>query len=111
MRPISKIIIQLIDIKDINTLISKHINEGMPMVGFHYLIGKDADVVEGRPISAIGNHYMGENASSIGIAIIGKEMNSKQESSIDTLLEELELKVPSVKEVYIVDNGELINYN
>lgn len=110
MRPITKIIIQPVDIESIDALISKHLDEGMPMVGFHHMIATDGTTETGRPISAIGNHYVGENAASIGIATIGKELTKKQESTIDTLLEELETKVPEAKEVYIVENGELKKY-
>lgn len=110
MRPITKIIIQPVDIESIDALILKHKEEGMPMIGFHYIIAIDGSLETGRPISAIGNHYVGENAASIGIATIGKELTKKQESSIDTLLEELETKVPEVKDVFIVENGELKKY-
>lgn len=110
MRPINKIIIQLLDIESIDALVSKHSKEGMPMVGFHYMIATDGTTEIGRPISTIGNHFITDNTSSIGIATIGKEFTKKQESSVDALLEELETKVPDVKEVYIVENGELKKY-
>ncbi|MFT3994405.1 MAG: hypothetical protein QM660_08860 [Dysgonomonas sp.] len=110
MRPINKIIIQPVDIESIDALIAKHIEEGMPMVGFHYMTATDGTIETGRPISAIGNHYVGENAASIGIATIGKELTKKQESIIDSLLDELETKVPEIKEVFIVENGELKKY-
>lgn len=110
MRPINKVIIQPVDIESIDALISKHKEDGMPMVGFHYMISSDGIVEIGRPISTIGNHYITENTASIGIATIGTELTKKQESSIDVLLEELELKAPNSKEVYIVENGELKKY-
>lgn len=110
MRPITKIIIQLIDMKDASSLVSKHLEEGMPMVGFHYMIASDGTTKIGRPITMIGNHYLGNNASSIGIATIGKELTKKQESAIDLLLEGLDLKVPNEKEVLIAENGELKSY-
>lgn len=110
MRPINKIIIQPIDIESIDALISAHKKKGMPMVGFHYMIATDGTTEIGRPISIIGNHYITENAATIGIATIGTELTKKQESAIDLLLEELELKAPDVKEVFIVENGELKKY-
>ena len=96
MRPITIVIIQLVEVEDSAQLIKKHIKEGMPMVGFHYMIEPDGLIKVGRAISIIGNHYIGENASSIGIACIGQELTKKQESSIDSLLDELELKVPEM---------------
>lgn len=111
MRPITKIIIQLIDdMKDASSLISKHLEEGMPMVGFHYIIGKDASLEEGRPISAIGNHYVGDNATSIGIAVIGKELSAKQETALDSLIEDLSIKNIDTKNVLFAENGELKKY-
>lgn len=110
MRPITKIIIQPVDIESVDALKSKHTEEGMPMVGFHYMIANDGVTEIGRPISTIGNHYITENAASIGIAIIGKEINKNQQSAIDTLLEEMNLKAPNIKEVYVVENGELKKY-
>lgn len=110
MRPINKIIIQQIDIRDVNALVSKHLEEGMPMVGFHYMIDKSASIIEGRPISAIGNHTLGENATSIGIAIIGKALTTTQETALDSLIDDIGLKAPEAKNVFIVENGELKNY-
>lgn len=111
MRPITKIIIQRVAIKDLDALIVEHIDEkNMPEVGFHYMIKTDGEIKTGRSISILGNHYIGENSSSIGIATIGNKLSKKQESAIDTLLRELELKAPNVKEVFIVENGELKMY-
>lgn len=110
MRPINKTIIQLVDVDSISALVEKQKSEGLPMVGFHYMIEPDGTVEIGRPISMIGNHYVGENASSIGIACIGSELTKKQESSIDSLLDELELKAPDVKVVFMVESGELKKY-
>lgn len=111
MRPITKIIIQPVDIKNADALIAEHLNEkNMPEVGFHYIVETDGETKQGRSISIIGNHFISENSSSIGVATIGKELTKKQESAIDTLLEDIELKAPSVKEVFIVENGELVKY-
>ena len=98
MRLITKVIIQIVDVEDSTQLIKKHVDSGMPMVGFHYMVESDGIYEIGRSISTIGNHCVGENTSSIGIACIGEELTKKQESSIDSLLDELELKAPDVKE-------------
>ena len=98
MRPITKIIIQLVDIESIQALISKHIEDGLPMVGFHYMVESNGDTEIGRPITMIGNHYLGENATSIGIA------------TIDLLLEELEIKGTTEVDVFIVEDGKMRKY-
>lgn len=110
MRPITKIIIQKVEVDNSNQLIDQHAKEGMAMVGFHYMIESDGSVEIGRPISTIGNHCIGNNANSIGIATIGKELTKKQESSIYLLIEEFEFKAPYVKEVFILEDGELKKY-
>lgn len=110
MRPIIKIIIQLVDVESISALIDKHLAEDMPMVGFHFMIASDGETKTGRPISAIGNHHVEENSKSIGIALIGTEVTKKQESSIDSLLEELSTKGVDTANVFILENGELKKY-
>lgn len=110
MRPITKIIIQKVDVDNSTQLIDQHIKEGMPMVGFHYMIESNGSVEIGRPISIIGNHCIVANSNSIGIATIGKELTKEQKSSIDVLIEELEFKAPDAKEVFIVEDGELKKY-
>lgn len=110
MRLINKTIIQLVDVDSADTLVAKHMAKGMAMVGFHYIVELDGSIEIGRPISSIGNHYIGGNASSIGVAVIGDHITEKQKQAIDTLLEELETKVPDAKEVFIVENEELKKY-
>ena len=40
-------------------------------IGYHYLIGRNGEVVQGRPIEMIGSHARGHNKDSIGIALFG----------------------------------------
>lgn len=40
-------------------------------VGYHYLIGRGGEVVQGRPIEMVGAHAKGNNSDSIGIALFG----------------------------------------
>lgn len=111
MRPINKIIIQLVDVKDSDALIDKHVNENnMPEVGFHYMIETDGTTKIGRTVSNIGNHYIAKNSNSIGVALIGKELTKSHESAIDRLLEDLSIKNIDTKNVFVVENGELKKY-
>lgn len=41
------------------------------MIGYHFLIAKNGDVYEGRPLHYQGAHVLGHNSDSIGIALIG----------------------------------------
>jgi len=40
-------------------------------IGYHFLIGPDGALYEGRPLSTVGAHAEGKNSGSVGICIIG----------------------------------------
>jgi N-acetyl-anhydromuramyl-L-alanine amidase AmpD len=39
--------------------------------GYHFVIGRDGTIYEGRPFNVYGAHARGLNQTSIGIAVIG----------------------------------------
>jgi N-acetyl-anhydromuramyl-L-alanine amidase AmpD len=47
------------------------VDRGWKAIGYHYLIGRNGEVVQGRPIEMIGSHARGQNKDSIGIALFG----------------------------------------
>ena len=112
MRPINKIIVHCTatpegrahTVKDVDTW---HRQRGFNGIGYHYLIGLNGEVWEGRPIEKAGAHTEGYNSSSIGIAYVGgmdKEMKNPkdtrtqaQKDSIVSLLKELVIKFPKAK--------------
>lgn len=47
------------------------VDRGWKAIGYHYLIGRNGEVVQGRPIEMIGSHAKGQNKDSIGIALFG----------------------------------------
>lgn len=47
------------------------VDRGWKAIGYHYLIGRNGEVVQGRPIEMIGSHARGHNKDSIGIALFG----------------------------------------
>lgn len=110
MRPITKIIIQLIDVENVDALIEDHKKKGMAEVGFHYMVDPEGNIELGRSINNIGNHYVGENAISLGIGCIGNRLTAKHKIAIDTLIEELSIKGIDVSSVFFVDDGELKKY-
>lgn len=114
MRQITKIIIHCTatpegrahTVKDVDTW---HRQRGFDGIGYHYLIGINGEVWEGRPIEKAGAHTTGHNATSIGIAYVGG-MDSQMKNPKDTrtqaqkdslvrLLKELVIKFPNV-EIY-----------
>ena len=48
-----------------------HKRRGFRDIGYHFLIGIDGTVKQGRPIEQQGAHAKGYNANSIGIAYVG----------------------------------------
>ena len=114
MRPINKIIVHCTatpegrahTVKDVDTW---HRQRGFNGIGYHYLIGLNGEVWEGRPIEKAGAHTECYNSSSIGIAYVGgmdKEMKNPkdtrtqaQKDSLAKLLKELVIKFPNA-EIY-----------
>ena len=114
MRPVNKIIVHCTatpegrahTVKDVDTW---HRQRGFNGIGYHYLIGINGEVWEGRPIEKAGAHTEGYNAASIGIAYVGgmdKEMKNPkdtrtpaQKDSLAKLLKELVIKYPNA-EIY-----------
>lgn len=48
-----------------------HRDRGWNGIGYHFLIGLNGEVWEGRPLNVVGAHCQGYNAHSIGIAYVG----------------------------------------
>lgn len=49
-----------------------HVEErGWRDIGYHFVIDRSGDTVEGRPIEEIGAHVRGHNRNSIGICLVG----------------------------------------
>jgi LysM repeat protein len=50
---------------------------GWAAIGYHYLVGKDGRVYEGRPAKYQGAHVSGANENNLGISVIGDFSHSK----------------------------------
>ena len=48
-----------------------HRQRGFRSIGYHYVVYRDGSVHEGRPLSQVGAHCLGQNAHSIGVCYIG----------------------------------------
>ena len=48
-----------------------HRQRGFDCIGYHYVIYRDGSVHEGRPLSKVGAHCVGQNSDSIGISYCG----------------------------------------
>jgi len=59
-------------------------------IGYHFLIDKDGNIYEGRPLWAVGAHVKGHNTGNIGVSVIGNyeytDINEKQLNALINLL-------------------------
>ncbi|MDF2800798.1 MAG: hypothetical protein K0S61_701 [Anaerocolumna sp.] len=49
-----------------------HVNRGWSGIGYHFFVRKDGSIYQGRVLTAIGAHTLGQNSDSIGICFEGK---------------------------------------
>ena len=76
MRDIDKIIIHCSATPEgravsVDTIRKWHTNKGWSDIGYHYVIGLNGVVNEGRPVERQGAHVRGLNKKSIGICYVG----------------------------------------
>ena len=109
MRLISKIIVHCTATKEGQTVTAAdvtkwHKQRGFNTIGYHFLIGLNGEIWEGRPIEQAGAHAEGHNANSIGICYVGGlDANLKpkdtrtaaQKESLLNLIKELKQKYPT----------------
>ncbi|MFW5828630.1 MAG: N-acetylmuramoyl-L-alanine amidase, partial [Planctomycetota bacterium] len=81
------------DIDVVRSIDNYHRNERKwAAIGYHYLIGRDGRVYEGRPTDVQGAHTRGNNRNNVGISMIGdfnrKLPNQAQLVTLTTLLEQ-----------------------
>lgn len=91
---------------DVRKIYRYHRSIGYKDIGYHYIIGKDGIVINGRPLSQVGAHCKGHNSRSIGICLIGNFDNyypsRRQVISLFNLVSDLRLKFNK--------NGDLLIY-
>lgn len=84
---------QLNDIQTIQAIARYHReHQGWADIGYHYLIGRDGKIYEGRPRHLQGAHVGGHNENNLGITVIGdfvkKLPNTRQLDTLKTFLSE-----------------------
>jgi len=66
---------------------------GWAGIGYHFVIGQDGRVIEGRPLAAQGAHVHGCNAGNVGVAVLGcyqaTAPDPRQLAALSQLLDEL----------------------
>lgn len=69
------------DLQVIRAIANFHRNSlGWADIGYHYLIGRDGKVYEGRPSSLQGAHTGGNNENNLGISMVGNFMHRRPSS-------------------------------
>ena len=79
------------DTEIIQRIEAYHRNEkNWAAIGYHYLVGKDGRIYEGRPVMYQGAHVSTQNENNLGISVIGDFMNhlpsERQLASLSTFL-------------------------
>jgi len=87
-----------------------HLDRGWSDIGYHYLIDRNGQLVEGRPIERIGAHVKGHNTGTIGISLFGGHGSSAgdkfednftedQEQSLKRLIVDLRNRFPDINKI------------
>jgi len=76
MRKINEIVIHCSATREgeevsVDTIRKWHLKRHFKDIGYHYVIGLDGTLFDGRPIEKMGAHCTGHNYNSIGICYIG----------------------------------------
>ena len=87
-----------------------HLDRGWSDIGYHYLIDRNGQVVEGRPVEKTGAHVKGHNTGTIGISLFGGHGSSAgdkfednftedQEQSLKRLIVDLTNRFPDIRKI------------
>ena len=74
-------------------------------IGYHYIVGRDGNIYEGRPSHIQGAHVSGGNKNNLGISVVGefehKMPSAKQLATLKSFIEDMRSKYKvSRKRVY-----------
>ena len=73
-------------------------------IAYHFLIGYEGSIFEGRPLNSEGTHARGRNSRSVGIALIGRYYPGgtppqPQLDSLFRLIEHIKTEIPSAQSI------------
>jgi LysM repeat protein len=88
---------KMTDIKFLRAIENHHRNtRKWACIGYHYIIGRDGTIYEGRPVKYQGAHARSNNPNNVGISLIGdfnKSMPAKSQiTSLEAILAKLRIK-------------------
>ena len=67
-----------------------HLDKGWSDCGYHYLIDRQGNVMNGRPVERTGAHVKGHNTGTVGISLFGGFGGSAGDSFADNFTEDQE---------------------
>jgi N-acetyl-anhydromuramyl-L-alanine amidase AmpD len=87
-----------------------HKQRGFKKIGYHFVVGLDGKIEEGRKLDEVGAHAQGYNANSIGICyiggigrnakgnLVGKDTRTQlQKDAMANLVRQMKLKFPNAR--------------
>lgn len=82
-----------------------HINQnGWPGIGYHFVIDKEGTVYQTNDLETVSYHCSGQNASSVGVCLIGnfdiETLTAGQQKNLDRLVQNLRGKLPRPIKVF-----------
>ncbi len=84
-------------------------------IGYHYVVGRNGQVAEARPISKVGAHAKGHNKSSIGVALVGGFGSDADDLASDHFtpvqLAAMYDLIKNLQQNYNVPNANVIGHN
>lgn len=99
MRLVNKVIVHCADTPNNMDIGVSEIREwhvkgrGWKDVGYHYIIRRSGTIEVGRQESVIGAHCYGQNKTSIGICLVGRDRFTREQfRSLKQLIDELGLR-------------------
>lgn len=89
--------------RQLRSIQSYHISKGWCDIGYHFLIGADGRIYEGRPVELRGTHVRNNNTGNLGISFIGcfdtRECSTPTPLT-DTMIESAGRLVGTLSELY-----------
>ena len=93
---------------DVPSVRQWHLKRGFNDIGYHYLIGLEGEIWEGRPIGKTGAHVKGHNPCTLGVAYVGgvdglgdpiDTRTDAQKAALTGLLERLLKQFPAIEKI------------
>ena len=95
-----------------------HKSQGWLDIGYHKIIGRNGQIVDGRPIGVVGSHVRGHNNYSIGICLIGGyggqandqflvNFTPAQLTALEAVVKELQEEYSDIKNENVIGHNKI----